>query len=193
MNLIQDCVNFNQYVYQPPSTQTTANLQQAFRDLEIDSTDIDVYFVLIQYPEWKKDTDFFRWVKPKVRKALRKNPKSFFIFDASTEGFSPIYSEPFFDILYKMSKDYKIPPKRIFFCSSNMKDKDNIRIFNIKNNIKDTINVFTFLNFERMILGVKGQNEVQMKWASQSKKTYTNKKCTVLMISSMKILTQNAK
>ena len=162
MNLIQDCINFNQYVHQPKSTQTTANLEAAFRDLGIESDDIDVYFVLIQYPRWTKDTDFFRWVKPKVRKALRKNPKSFFIFDASTEGFSPIYSDPFFDILYKMSNDYKIPPKRIFFCSSNMKDNDNIKNFNRQHNIKDTINVFTFLNFERMILGVKGQQEVQM-------------------------------
>tara|TARA_B100001248_G_scaffold256657_1_gene238015 strand:- start:305 stop:1231 length:927 start_codon:yes stop_codon:yes gene_type:complete len=43
-----------------------------------------------------------------------------------------------------------------------MKDNDNIKNFNRQHNIKDTINVFTFLNFERMILGVKGQQEVQM-------------------------------
>ena len=94
MNLIQDCINFNQYVHQPKSTQTTANLEAAFRDLGIESDDIDVYFVLIQYPRWTKDTDFFRWVKPKVRKALRKNPKSFFIFD-SVPCFYVAHRKPF--------------------------------------------------------------------------------------------------
>ena len=115
MNLIQDCINFNQYVHQPKSTQTTANLEAAFRDLGIESDDIDVYFVLIQYPRWTKDTDFFRWVKPKVRKALRKNPNHFLFLMQVLKDLVLYTANHFFDILYKMSNDYKIPPKRIFF------------------------------------------------------------------------------
>lgn len=163
MNVIQDFLSFNQWVYTPKSTQTMVCLNEAFENSKINHKDIDVYPVLIQYPPWTAKSDFFQYIKPKARKQLRKNPNAFFIFDASTEGFSPVAdSTPFLTILYKVVKNYGIPANKIFFCSSNMRDQENLETYNRENNIKNSINVFTYLNFERMILGVQGQTEVQM-------------------------------
>jgi hypothetical protein len=61
-----------------------------------------------------------------------------------------------------MAKKYDIDPRRIFFTSSNMKDNDNIMRYNMEHNIKTSINVFTYLNFEQMIFGTAGQTEVDL-------------------------------
>ena len=164
MKQLHGFLEMNQYVTDPLSIQTQVNLQEAFDTLGIPNDDITVMSVLIQYPTWKKDTDFYRFIKPKVRKQLRKDPKTFFFFDASTEGFSTIYSEPYYHILYKMIRDYSIDPKRVFFVSSNMRDQQNLIRFNMEEKISDVepFNVISYHNFERMIFGVEGQNEIEM-------------------------------
>jgi hypothetical protein len=137
-------------------------LEKAFRTNEIVHDDITVITVLIGYPKWYPDTDFFTYVKKKVQNQMKEDKKCFFLFDASTEGFSTIYGEPYFDILYKMAEKYDIDPRRIFFTSSNMKDNDNIMRYNMEHNIKTSINVFTYLNFEQMIFGTAGQTEIEL-------------------------------
>ena len=153
MKRIRGFLRFNSFVQDPEFTQTTVELEKAFRTNEIVHDDITVITVLIGYPKWYPDTDFFTYVKKKVQNQMKEDKKCFFLFDASTEGFSTIYGEPYFDILYKMAKKYDIDPRRIFFTSSNMKDNDNIMRYNMEHNIKTSINVFTYLNFEQMIFG----------------------------------------
>ena len=162
MKRIRGFFNFNPYLQDPEFTQTTVHLQKAFKQLEIPSKDIAVMSGLIQYPKWVKDSDFWQYVNKTYRKEFERNKTQFFVFDASTEGFSTIYGEPYFDILYKMANDYNIDPHRLFFVSSNMKDNDNIIRYNMDHNIKRSINVFTFLNFEQQILGTTGQTEIRI-------------------------------
>ncbi len=162
MKRIRGFLKFNSFVQDPEFTQTTVELERAFRTYNIEHSDITLITVLIGYPKWYPDSDFWNYVKRKVQNQMREDKKCFFIFDASTEGFSTIYGEPYFDILYKMSKDYNIDPRRIFFTSSNMKDHDNIMRYNMDNNIKTSINIFTYLNFEQMIFGTAGQTEVDL-------------------------------
>ena len=155
-------LRFNSFVQDPEFTQTTVELERAFRTNDIVHDDITVVTVLIGYPKWYPDTDFFTYVKKKVQNQMKEDKKCFFLFDASTEGFSTIYGEPYFDILYKMAQKYDIDPRRIFFTSSNMKDNDNIMRYNMEHNIKTSINVFTYLNFEQMIFGTAGQTEIEL-------------------------------
>lgn len=162
MKRIRGFLRFNSFVQDPEFTQTTVELEKAFRTNTIVHDDITVITVLIGYPKWYPDTDFFTYVKKKVQNQMKEDKKCFFLFDASTEGFSTIYGEPYFDILYKMAEKYNIDPRRIFFTSSNMKDNDNIMRYNMEHNIKTSINVFTYLNFEQMIFGTAGQTEIEL-------------------------------
>jgi hypothetical protein len=155
-------LRFNSFVQDPEFTQTTVELERAFRTNDIVHDDITIVTVLIGYPKWYPDTDFFTYVKKRVQNQMKEDKKCFFLFDASTEGFSTIYGEPYFDILYKMAEKYDIDPRRIFFTSSNMKDNDNIMRYNMEHNIKTSINVFTYLNFEQMIFGTAGQTEIEL-------------------------------
>ena len=68
----------NQYVVEPTFTLTTVNLREAFVLNQIPSDDITVMCVLISYPkQWTTTTDIFKYIKPKARKRLRKNKKTF--------------------------------------------------------------------------------------------------------------------
>ena len=162
MKRIRGFLRWNSFVQDPEFTQTTVELARAFRENNIEDTDISIITFLIAYPKWYPDSDFWTYVKRKVQNQMREDKKTFFVFDSSTEGFSTIYGEPYFDILYKMAKDYKIDPRRIFFTSSNMKDHDNIMRYNMEHKIETSINVFTYLNFEQMIFGTAGQTEVDL-------------------------------
>jgi hypothetical protein len=81
---------------------------------------------------------------------MLKDDKCFFIFDASTEGFSPIYREPYFDILYFNCKKYNVNTDNIIFVSANLKDEQNIDIYSKTNNVRP-IKVFSFPSFEHVV------------------------------------------
>ena len=104
---------------------------------------------LLQYPEWKPNIDLFKYVVD-INK-VRNDPNTYFVFDASTEGFSP-FANFFFHILYANCSQYQIDPRKIIFVSTNMKDEKNIKLYNKKNKIKNSIRVFSFLSFRKMIL-----------------------------------------
>ncbi len=106
---------------------------------------------LLKYPEsWPLDLDLFGFIKPEYIESLRKK-ELYFIFDASTEGFSPLIDFPFFEILFKNCELYKIDPEQIIFVSSNLYDENNLRNFCQENKIKKSINVFSFVAFEYAI------------------------------------------
>ena len=80
MEHIHGFLTQNQYVVEPTFTLTTVNLREAFVLNQIPSDDITVMCVLISYPkQWTTTTDIFQYIKPKARKKLRKNKKTFFV------------------------------------------------------------------------------------------------------------------
>jgi len=104
---------------------------------------------LIQYPQWSPTSDVFQFIKPEHLVSM-KEQKTFFVFDASTEGFSPIYDCPFFEMLYFNCEKYSVDPKMIIYVSANLKDELNILKFAADTNRKP-FNVFSFLSFEQVL------------------------------------------
>lgn len=106
---------------------------------------------LLKYPErWQLDLDLFGFIKPELLQRLKKK-EIFFIFDASTEGFSPLFETPFFEILYNNCQLHDVDPEQIIFVSSNLLDEKNIDKFCQQRNIKKKIKVFSFVGFEYSI------------------------------------------
>ena len=103
---------------------------------------------LLKYSEWTPTTDIFQYIQDIEQ---LKTPNTYFLFDASTEGFCP-FKNYFFDMLYYNCKKYNISPNKVLFISTNMLDNDNIIRYNKENNIEESIRVFTFLSFKKMIL-----------------------------------------
>jgi hypothetical protein len=102
---------------------------------------------LLKYPtEWKTQTDIFKHIYPAYLNDLQSK-KSFFVFDCSDEGYSPLIDIPFFDILYYNCKKYNVSPSQIIYVSSNLKDEENIDLY-CRINHKEKINVVSFLFFE---------------------------------------------
>jgi len=104
---------------------------------------------LLQYPEWKPTTDIFQFLAPHMLFQLQKG-KIFFVFDASTEGFSPIYEFPFFDLLYYNCEKYKVDPKMIIYVSANLLDENNIDKYSKEKGV-EPINVFSYPSFEQVL------------------------------------------
>lgn len=111
---------------------------------------ISFIHALLDYGEWHSKVDLFRYVREINN--LRKDKKTYFVLDASTEGFSP-FEFCFFDVLYNNCRKYKIPPSKILFVSANLRDKDNLKKFNKQHKIKSkqSIKVFSFCSFRKMI------------------------------------------
>jgi hypothetical protein len=109
------------------------------------------YFIhgMIKYPIWEPDIDIFKYLIPESLEMLKKN-LAYFIFDASTEGFSPLYREPFFDILYYNCEKYQVEVDSIIFVSANLRDDDNIVQYSLSKN-KKPIKVFCFPSFEHVV------------------------------------------
>jgi hypothetical protein len=127
------------------------------------------YFIhgMIKYPLWEPDTDIFQYLQSQYLEML-KNNLAYFIFDASTEGFSPLYREPFFDILYFNCEKYQIDIDNIIFVSANLRDDDNISRY-AEN--KKKIKVFCFPSFENV---VKNQEYKTPEQLLIDEKQYTN-------------------
>ena len=153
MEKIQDALLENPYIQNCKDTVFTAMLREAFavrksKDYLRIKNKCYIHG-LLKYPQWTKDSDIFQFIKPKLLKRFIKQ-KWFFVFDASTEGFSPIYEFPFFDILYYNCKKYGVDPSQIIYVSANMQDEKNIIEYAKNKNLK-SIHVFSFLSFERVL------------------------------------------
>lgn len=104
---------------------------------------------LLQYPHWTRNADLFSNLSTENLKKLQKG-EIFFVFDSSTEGFSPVKHFPFFDVLYFNCELYGVDPSMIIYVSSNLKDEENIVTY-CKENNKKPINVFSFISFEKVV------------------------------------------
>lgn len=155
---LTDNIRTNVYVREIHNSIALEKLQEAFKDNDIWDPNMRFFHAMIKYPQWHKDIDIFQFLNKKVVKKWRKNPKWFYLFDASTEGFSPLYGQtPFFDILYYNCAKYDISPKQIIFISANMVDEDNIIRYDHEHRKftkKGSINVVSFNNFEQMLFGL---------------------------------------
>ena len=156
MKLIKDSIIFNEFIQQPKTTLSIEKLKDQLVLSQEGFDDVSIVHALISYPKWQKDVNLFQFVKHRAQSQLRKDPKCFFFFDASTEGFSTIHDAPFFDVLYFSCKQARIDPEKIIFFSSNMYDNDNIIRYNMEHKIEHSIKVVTFNNFESMIFGIAG-------------------------------------
>lgn len=88
---------------------------------EIPYTDI-----LLKYPSsgWNKELDLFQFFDPNLIDDLRSKD-IILIVDYTFEGFSK-FECPIIEILEKNAITYKINPKKIFYCSGNLKDYSDI-------------------------------------------------------------------
>jgi len=140
------------------------------------------YFIhgLIKYPEWEPDVDIFQYLTTDSLEILKKN-LAYFIFDASTEGFSPLYREPFFDILYYNCEKYQVDIDNIIFVSANLKDDNNIAQYSLSKN-KKPIKVFCFPSFEHVV----GNEELKTpEHLLEDEKKYSNEQYNFKYFSSL--------
>ena len=111
-------------------------------------SDIKLIHGLMKYPDWQPNINLLKYVEN--IEELKRNPHCYFVFDASTEGFSP-FKNFFFHNLYESCRLHNVSPNKIIFVSTNMKDLSNIERYNRENGIKESIRVFPFLSFKKMI------------------------------------------
>jgi hypothetical protein len=107
----------------------------------------------LKYPDyWAVTTDLFQYILPEYLDALQSK-KTFFVFDCSQEGYSPLIDVPFFEILYYNCKKYNVDPTRIIYVSSNLKDEDNIEQYcQVHNEKKLIVSSFLFFEYFKNIL-----------------------------------------
>tara|TARA_B100001013_G_scaffold275346_1_gene175832 strand:+ start:2856 stop:4160 length:1305 start_codon:yes stop_codon:yes gene_type:complete len=169
MQTIIDQIKKNIYVREVSMSIASEKLQEAFKEHNIWNDQIRFFHAMIQYPpKWHKESDIFTFLRKKMLKKLRNDRNIFYLLDASTEGFSTIYgSTPFFDILYFNCIKHNISPKKIIFVSSNMVEERNIIRYNMENNIKESIHVACFNNFEQMLFNLKDYTRVDPELVKQ--------------------------
>jgi hypothetical protein len=107
----------NEYFSSPRSTLLINILHQE----DILYTDI-----LLGYPVtgWNKDIDIFKYFDPKLIDDLRSK-NIILLVDYTFEGFSP-FEYPIVEILENNAFLYDINPKKIFYCSGNLKDESDL-------------------------------------------------------------------
>jgi len=135
---------------------------------------------MLQYQKFYPNLDLFCYINE--LESLRKDKNLFFLFDASTEGYSP-FDYHFFDILYRNCKKYNVPPKKIIYVSANMHDTKNIEDYNKANSITDSINVFCFLSFKSMVRDLLENHKTNklesyryfQQWKEQNQKLFDDK------------------
>ena len=155
---IQNAFLENNYLENTPDTVFTMLINTVDPDKMIKYSKNFFIHGLLKYPLWEPNIDIFQFLKNEYLELL-KNNEAYFIFDASTEGFSPIHGEPFFDLLYFNCEKYNVNPKNIIFVSSNLKDKENINLYAKEKN-KTTIHIFCFTSFEYVVsMGANPENK----------------------------------
>lgn len=154
MNIIQNTLTNKDYICNTPDTIFTMLMRHAFKDNPGNFPKLSNTFAvhgLLQYPHWEPTTDIFCYIKPEYLTQIQ-NKETFFIFDASTEGFVPF---KFFNMLYFNCKKYNVDPRMVIYVSSNLQDEENIKDYANKHNVAP-LNVFSFVSFEQ-VLAVDGR------------------------------------
>jgi len=135
---------------------------------------INLVHGLMQYPDWQPGINLLSYVENVYQ--LRNDPNTYFVFDASTEGFSP-FRNFFFHNLYESCRLHNVSPEKIIFVSTNMKDSINLNNYNQKNNITKSIKVFPFLSFKKMMQDMV-EDEYEFDFDSVKAFDYFYKECT---------------
>jgi len=152
MPKIIDSLHENPYLRNTAHTCLTLLVDETLKKLSLAESDLKYIHGLIAYAGYSKDTDIFCFIKNIYLEELKEG-KIFFIFDASTEGYSPTIQIPLFDMLYWNCAKYKVDPKQIIYVSANLKDEININTYCQLNNCTP-FNVFSFPSFEMTIYTV---------------------------------------
>lgn len=170
MKKISDGLIENNFLGDCKNTVFTSLMEESFISPTISHLR-DFYYVhgLLLYPHWTPTSDIFQFINLDSLELIKKK-KCFFIFDASTEGFSPTKQFPFFDMLYYNCAKYNIDPRMIIYVSANLTDKTNIENYCKEKNLV-SINVFCFLSFEKAV----GKPLSLQMVKENTKKFFTNK------------------
>jgi hypothetical protein len=109
----------NQYF----TTNDSSNLLDILFDRS--TVEIDFGYIFLSYPDWYHDPiDLFQYIDPDFLNSLRTD-STILIVDYTYEGFSPSQC-PIIEILEKNCFKYNINPKKIFYCSGNLRDSSDI-------------------------------------------------------------------
>jgi len=165
MKKLDNVLRENPYLRECRMTVFTSMLCAAF----VDNPNLDkikdksfAHGLICYPPQWTSKTDIFQYLDTKTLKGMQSN-EIFFVFDASTEGFSPTtLQKPFFDLLYHNCQKYHVHPQQIIYTSANLKDEENIQQYNEKHGITKSINVFSFPSFERVLTYDDGKDNEAM-------------------------------
>jgi len=151
MKIIKRWLNENPYLREVKHTIFLSKLFEAI-DSNLKTSELkkkSCVSGLIKYPNgWPSDLDIFKFFHVQIIEKIQKK-ECYFIFDASAEGFSPLY-ENWFDILYLGCEKYNIDPRQIIFTSSNLKDEETLEKYCNERN-KIPINLISFSMFENSI------------------------------------------
>jgi len=175
MKIINHWLKPNIYIRNTANTIFLIRLFQAINDVIPDSV-LNTKLViasLIKYPNgWPKDLDLFKYFRKETIRQLQ-NKNCFFVFDATAEGFSPLY-ENWFDILYNSCEKYNIDPNQIIFTSSNLMDEKTLEEY-CKTKNKKPINLISFPMFENSVT-LNKDAELEFNLAvSNTKNSFNNK------------------
>lgn len=102
---------------------------------------IRLLHVTPHYVDYTIDTDIFQYIAHAELELLRSDTDTFLLFDLCIEGFSAIYDQPYIAMLYHNADKHNIPYHKIFFVSGNIKDDDNLALFNATRRHSTSINV----------------------------------------------------
>lgn len=133
----------NPYLQHTQHTCFTLLVEEIFKKNKFS---FDYVHGLIGYSKFTAETDLFCFINPTCIEDLKQG-KIFFIFDASTEGYSATMQLPLFDLLYWNCKTYGVDPKQIIYVSANLKDESTLKKYCEYNNYT-RLNVFSFPSFE---------------------------------------------
>jgi hypothetical protein len=152
MQMIVNSISTNNYIQSCASTVFTVLVRHAFIEHQNEFNNLRNFLYvhgLLQYPKWSPNSDIFQFIDPVHLKKIQ-DKESFFVFDASTEGFSPTAEFPFFEMLYFNCQKYNVDPEMIIYVSSNLQDEKNIQQYAKEKNYSP-FNVFSFLSFEQVL------------------------------------------
>jgi len=175
MKIINHWLEPNIYIRDTVNTIFLVRLFQSINDVIPDSVlnTKSVVTGLIKYPNsWPRELDLFKYFKQETIHQLQ-NKNCFFVFDATAEGFSPLY-ENWFDILYNGCEKYNIDPNQIIFTSSNLKDEKTLEEY-CKTKNKKPINLISFPMFENSVT-LNEDAELEFNLAVSNTKTSFNNK-----------------
>lgn len=177
MKMIMNSLIENQYIRNCKDTIFTMLLREAITQNPVKTVHLKnsqyIHGLLSYPPRWETTTDIFQYIKPEHLNKLQ-NSDCYFVFDSSTEGFSPIYEFPFFDMLYFNCQKYNVSPSKIIFVSSNLRDENTMAEY-AKKRRWDPINVFSFLSFEQVITIDEQRRKEATKLQFEMAEHYVNK------------------